>query len=66
MGCSTSSPAPFGDTLLIPKHGSQSRPSPASFLPIPLPVLLCCQQLLLLELPVNPKYCSAALPAACT
>lgn len=57
----TSSPAPFGDTLLIPKHGNPSLPAPRS-----CPSLLCYQQLLLLELPVNPKCCSAVLPAACT
>jgi len=56
MGCSTSSPAPFGDTQLIPKAWE---PVPALFLPIPL-LALCCQQPLLLELPVNPRYLSCS------
>lgn len=55
MGCSTSSPAPFGDTLLIPKAWE---PASALCLPILLLALLCCLQLL--ELPVNPKYLSCS------
>ena len=57
MGRSISSPAPFGDTLVIPEEWEPVLSSPCSFLAHPTPV----PPFLLLELPVNLRYlgCSA-------
>lgn len=63
MGCSTDSPALFGHMLLIPEvwEPVPALPCGIPVHPVPGP---CCQQLLLLDLPVNVKYlsCSACTP----